>query len=187
MIKWIYEKIHISLYISIYGFQNLSKLYSFVSMGSHYFLCKKNHSTKHFSKYNEFITIWYELWCLVLDTSKFQYVMVTQNLFMKFIYVIISHVIYFLYSFSYIIHSYFVPWPMIDNPTSCDKIMYPTLVCFHLFIFFYFVQNLFWVHFIITILFYSCFVMTIKSCWIFVSHMLCFYFRFFCFKIFQCN
>ncbi len=36
---------------------------------------------------------------------------------------------YFLESFSHVL--YFVPWPMTDNPTSCDKIMYSTLVCFH--------------------------------------------------------
>jgi hypothetical protein len=41
MNKWLYKRIHISLYISIYDFQNLSKLFSFVSMVSHYFLCQK--------------------------------------------------------------------------------------------------------------------------------------------------
>jgi hypothetical protein len=40
MNKWIYKKIHISLYISIYDFQNLLKLFTFVSMASHYFLCQ---------------------------------------------------------------------------------------------------------------------------------------------------
>jgi hypothetical protein len=57
--------------------------------------------------------------------------MVIENLFMKFIYVIISHVIFFFQSFSHIIHLYFVPWPMIDNSTSYDMIMYSTLMCFH--------------------------------------------------------
>jgi hypothetical protein len=38
---------------------------------------------------------------------------------------------YFFESFSHIIHLYYVPWPMIDNPTSYDKIMYSTLMCFH--------------------------------------------------------
>jgi hypothetical protein len=33
-------------------------------------------------------------------------------------------------SFSYIIHLHFIPWPMIDNPTSCDRIMYSSLI-FH--------------------------------------------------------
>jgi len=58
--------------------------------------------------------------------------MVTQNLFMKFIQC--DCIIYNIISeyFSHIIHLYFVPWPMIDNPTSCDKIMYSTLVCFYL-------------------------------------------------------
>jgi hypothetical protein len=39
---------------------------------------------------------------------------------------------YFFESFSCIIDLYFVPWPMIDNPTNYDKIMYSTLMCFHL-------------------------------------------------------
>jgi hypothetical protein len=39
---------------------------------------------------------------------------------------------YFFESFPHIILLYFVPWPMIDNLTSCDKIMYSTLMCFHL-------------------------------------------------------
>ncbi len=43
---------------------------------------------------------------------------------------IISHVILSFKSLSYIIHLYFVPWPLIDNPTSCDMIMYSTLMCF---------------------------------------------------------
>ncbi len=42
---------------------------------------------------------------------------------------IISHIIYFLVFFTSI-HLYFVPWPMIDNPTSCDRIMYSSLI-FH--------------------------------------------------------
>ncbi len=54
-------------------------------MASHYILCKKNHSTKHFNKYKESIIVCYGLWCKVFGTSKVQYVMVTQNLFMKFI------------------------------------------------------------------------------------------------------
>jgi hypothetical protein len=86
--KWIKDftkKIYISLYISIYGFQNLSKLSSFVSMASHYFLCQKNYSNMHFNKYSESIIIWYGQWRWVFGVSKVQYVMVTQNLFMKFI------------------------------------------------------------------------------------------------------
>jgi hypothetical protein len=83
MIKRLYKKIF--HYILVYGFQNLSKSSSFVLMGSHYLLCKKNQSTKNFSKYNESIIIWYGLWRWVFGTSKVQYVMVTQNLFMKFI------------------------------------------------------------------------------------------------------
>ncbi len=43
---------------------------------------------------------------------------------------IISHVILSLKSFSHIIHLYFVPWPLIDNLTSCDMIMYSTSMCF---------------------------------------------------------
>jgi hypothetical protein len=38
---------------------------------------------------------------------------------------------YYFESFSHIIHLYFVPWPMIDNLTNCDNVMYSTLVCFH--------------------------------------------------------
>jgi hypothetical protein len=38
MIRGLYTKIYVSLYISIYGFQNLSKLYSLVSMASHMWL-----------------------------------------------------------------------------------------------------------------------------------------------------
>jgi hypothetical protein len=45
--------------------------------------------------------------------------------------VIISEVIYFFEAFSHIIHLYFIPWPIIDNPTSYDKITYSTLVRFH--------------------------------------------------------
>ncbi len=41
------------------------------------------------------------------------------------------HSNYFFEFFSHIIHLYFVPWLMIDNPTSCDKIMYSILMCFH--------------------------------------------------------
>jgi hypothetical protein len=37
----------------------------------------------------------------------------------------------FLEYFSHFIHLYFAPWPIIDNPTSSDKIMYSTLMCFH--------------------------------------------------------
>jgi hypothetical protein len=44
---------------------------------------------------------------------------------------IISHVVLFFESCSHIIHLYFVPLPMINNSTSCDKIVYSTLVCFH--------------------------------------------------------
>jgi hypothetical protein len=68
---------------------------------------------------------------MVSGISKVQYVMVIQNLFMQFNNVIISHVILFFESFSHIIHLNFVPWPMIDNLTSCDKIMHSTLVWFH--------------------------------------------------------
>jgi hypothetical protein len=68
----------------------------------------------------------------VFSISKVQYVMLTQNLFMKFIQCdhITSNINCFE-SFSYIIHLYFVPWPMIDNPTSYDMIMYSTLIYFH--------------------------------------------------------
>ncbi len=120
------------MYISIYRFQNLSKSSSFVSMASHYFLCQKNHSIKHFNKYNEFVTIWYALWCWVFGTSKVQYVMVIQNIFIKIIQC--DHItcnIFFLNHF-HILLIYFVPWPIIDNLISYDMIMYSTLVCFHL-------------------------------------------------------
>ncbi len=30
-----------------------------------------------------------------------------------------------------IIHLYFVPWHMINNSTSCDRIIYSTLMCFY--------------------------------------------------------
>jgi hypothetical protein len=46
---------HIALYISIYDFQNLPKLSCFVSMASHYFLCKKIHPINFKNKYNESI------------------------------------------------------------------------------------------------------------------------------------
>jgi hypothetical protein len=88
------------LYISIYGFQNLSKLSSFVSMASFYFLCKKIHSTKHFTKYNESIFIWCGLWCKIFGISKVQYVMVTQNIFMKFIQC--GHITCYIYIYIYI-------------------------------------------------------------------------------------
>jgi hypothetical protein len=58
--------------------------------------------------------------------------MLIQNLFMKFIQC--DHItsnIKFFESFSYNIHLYFFPWPMIDNPTRYDVVMYSTLVCFH--------------------------------------------------------
>jgi len=109
-------------------FQNCLPLYQWHHIT---FYVKKNHSTKHFNKYNESIIIWYGLWCYIFGTSKVQYVMVSQNLFMKFIHYdqftsfsLLSHI-------GHIIHLYFVPWPMIDNPTSCHKIMYSTLMCFH--------------------------------------------------------
>jgi hypothetical protein len=62
MKSWIkyFKKIKISMYISIYGFQKISKFSSFVLMASHYFPCKKNHSTKHFNKYVESLIIWYD-------------------------------------------------------------------------------------------------------------------------------
>jgi hypothetical protein len=41
MNKRLYKKNYISLYISIYGFKNLSKFSSFVLMASHYFPCQK--------------------------------------------------------------------------------------------------------------------------------------------------
>ncbi len=68
---------------------------------------------------------------MVFDTLKVQYVMVTQNLYMKLIQCdhITCNIIIFE-SFSHIICLYFVPWPMIDNPTSCDMIMYSTLGAF---------------------------------------------------------
>jgi hypothetical protein len=63
-------------------FQNCFPLYQL-----HYtpFSCQKNRSTIHFNKYDESIIIWYGLWCKAFGISKVQYVMVTQNLFMKFI------------------------------------------------------------------------------------------------------
>jgi hypothetical protein len=68
----------------------------------------------------------------VFSISKFQYVMLTQNLFMKFIQCDhITNNINFFEFFSHIIHLYFVPWLMIDNSTSYNMIMYSTLVCFH--------------------------------------------------------
>jgi hypothetical protein len=44
-------------------------------------------------------------------------------------------------SFSHIIHLYFVPWPMINNLTNYDRIMYSTLMCFHLYNFLCYVMN----------------------------------------------
>jgi hypothetical protein len=42
------------------------------------------------------------------------------------------HIFIFIFeSFSYIIHLHFAPWPMIDNPTKCDRIMYSTLMSLH--------------------------------------------------------
>jgi len=76
-------------------FKNLSKLYSFVLMASHYCLCQKNQA-KHFNQYNKSIIIWYGLWCKVFGTSKVQYVIVTQNILWNSYNVIISHVILFL-------------------------------------------------------------------------------------------
>jgi hypothetical protein len=35
--------------------------------------------------YNELLIMWYGLWCMVFGILKVQYVMVTQNLYMKFI------------------------------------------------------------------------------------------------------
>jgi hypothetical protein len=120
--KWIKDfifKIHISLNISIYGFQNLPKLCSFVSMASHYFLCQKNHPTKHFSKCSESIIIWYGLWRKVLSPSKVQYVMVTQKKIHPWnsYNVIISHEYYFLCpSHILFIHILFQgPWLIIQQ------------------------------------------------------------------------
>jgi hypothetical protein len=96
------------------------------------FYVKQNHLTKHFNKYNESIIIWYGLWHWVFGTSKIQYVMVTQIYSCNSYNMIISHIIFFLSFFSHIIHLYFVTWPMIDNPTSCGRIMYFALKCFHL-------------------------------------------------------
>jgi hypothetical protein len=91
------------------------------------FYVKKNHSDKH----NESKIIWYELWHKVFGISKVQHVMVIQNLFIK--YIQCDHIAcnLFFKSYSQFFHSYFVPWPMIDNPTNCDMIMYSTLKCFH--------------------------------------------------------
>jgi hypothetical protein len=99
-------------------------------MASHYFICQKNHSSKHLNKYNESIIIWYGLWCWVFGISKVQYVMVKH---IHEIHLMWSYHMqnYSFESFSHIIQLYYVPWPTIENPTSYDKIMYSTFMCFH--------------------------------------------------------
>jgi hypothetical protein len=114
MNKGLYKKIHISLYISIYSFQNLSKLSSFVSMGSHYFPCQKNHSTKCFNKYNESIIIWYGLWCRFLTLQMFNNCYGNSKSILHIHMMWSRHIIYyFIESFSHLIHLIFVPWPII--------------------------------------------------------------------------
>jgi hypothetical protein len=87
MNKKIYEKksiLHcVSQFMVFKKFQNCFPLYQW-----HHtiFLCQKKYSTKHFNKYDESIIISYGLRCKVFGTSKVQYVMIIQNLFMKFIY-----------------------------------------------------------------------------------------------------
>jgi hypothetical protein len=86
MNKILYKKSifhYISQFMVFKIFQNCLPVYQ--SKISHYFLYKKKHSTKHFNKYNESIIIWGGLKCKVFGISRVQYVMVIQNLFMKFI------------------------------------------------------------------------------------------------------
>jgi hypothetical protein len=91
-------------------------------------LCEKIHSIKHFGKYNESIIIWYGLWCKVFGISKVQYVVVTQNLFMKFIQC--NHITCNIYFWILLTYYSFIFCSMAhDCPTNCDKIMYSTIVC----------------------------------------------------------
>jgi len=63
-------------------FQNYLLLYQWHHIT---FYVKRDHSIKHFSIYNESIIIWYGLSHWVFGISKVQYVIIVQNLFMKFI------------------------------------------------------------------------------------------------------
>ncbi len=69
--------------------------------------------------------------CKVFGIIKVQYVMVSQNVFIEMHIMWSYHMYYYLFeSFSHIIHFHFIPWPMINNPTSCDRIMYSTFNVF---------------------------------------------------------
>jgi hypothetical protein len=101
-------------------------------MASHYFLCEKNHSTKHFGKYNEFITIWYGLGCNVFGTSKVQYVMVTQNLFMKSIQC--NHItcnIYFWNLFHILFVYILLHGPWLSNKLRQDYVLHHNVLLFY--------------------------------------------------------
>jgi len=103
-----------SLYISIYSFHNLSKLSSFVSMASHYFPCKKNHSTKRFNKYNESIIIWHGLWCRFLTLQMFNICYGNSKSILHIHMMWSLHIIYyFVESFSQLICLIIVPWLII--------------------------------------------------------------------------
>jgi hypothetical protein len=111
MNKKLYRNFHILLCLNLWFSKSFKIIFICINGITLQSKVLKNHSTKDFNKYNESIIIWYGLWCKVFGTSKVQYVIITQNLFMKFINVIISHVIYFFASFSHIVHLYFIPWP----------------------------------------------------------------------------
>jgi hypothetical protein len=67
-LKGQWSSVYYSTFLSILLPQTIILLFVitsnyFVVTRSHYLLCKNNNLTKHFSKCNQSIIIWYELWC----------------------------------------------------------------------------------------------------------------------------
>jgi hypothetical protein len=103
------------------------------------FHVKINHSTKHFSRYNTSIIIWYGLWHWVFGTSKVQYIMVTQNLFMKFvqcdhitcniIFLNPFHILlfYILFHGPWLIIQHTMTW--LDTPPNVFSLTYSLNIC----------------------------------------------------------
>jgi hypothetical protein len=86
MKKWVYKKNpYFIIYLNLWFSKYFKIIFLCINGITLFYLSKKKNSTEHFSIYNECIIIRYGMWCKVFDISKVQYVMVTQNIFMKFI------------------------------------------------------------------------------------------------------